>query len=62
LIEQRKVEQRELRVTQMTWEADGVVSVRLARIESDGPAERGRETAVGRVELAAQGKGRKIDA
>jgi ferredoxin-NADP reductase len=29
------VEQRELRVTQMTWEADGVVSVRLARIESD---------------------------
>jgi ferredoxin len=37
LIEQRKVEQRELRVTQMTWEADGVVSVRLARIESDGP-------------------------
>lgn len=31
------VEQRELRVTQMTWEADGVVSVRLARIESDDP-------------------------
>ena len=31
------VEQRELRVVQMTWEADGVVSVRLARIESDDP-------------------------
>lgn len=31
------VEQRELRVTQMTWEADGVVSVRLARIESADP-------------------------
>jgi ferredoxin-NADP reductase len=31
------VEQRELRVTQMTWEADGVVSVRLGRIESDDP-------------------------
>lgn len=31
------VEQRELRVTQMTWEAEGVVSVRLARIESDAP-------------------------
>lgn len=31
------VEQRELRVTQMTWEAEGVVSVRLARIESDDP-------------------------
>jgi ferredoxin-NADP reductase len=31
------VEQRELRVTQMTWEADGVVSVRLARIETDDP-------------------------
>jgi ferredoxin-NADP reductase len=29
------VEQRELRITQMTWEAEGVVSVRLARIESD---------------------------
>ncbi len=31
------VEQRELRVVQMTWEADGIVSVRLARIESDDP-------------------------
>lgn len=31
------VEQRELRVTQMTWEADGVLSLRLARIESDDP-------------------------
>ena len=31
------VEQRELRVSQMTWEAEGVVSVRLARIESDKP-------------------------
>ncbi|QSR29370.1 oxidoreductase [Nocardioides sp. S5] len=31
------VEQREARVTQMTWEADGVVSVRLARIESNDP-------------------------
>lgn len=31
------VEQRELRVVQMTWEADGVLSVRLARIESDDP-------------------------
>ena len=31
------VEQRELRVTQMTWEAEGVLSVRLARIESDDP-------------------------
>lgn len=31
------VEQRELRVQQMTWEAEGVVSVRLARIESDAP-------------------------
>lgn len=31
------VEQRELRVTQMTWEADGVVSVRMTRIESDDP-------------------------
>lgn len=31
------VEQRELRVTQMTWEAESVVSVRLARIESDDP-------------------------
>jgi ferredoxin-NADP reductase len=31
------VEQRELRVVQMTWEAEAVVSVRLARIESDDP-------------------------
>jgi len=31
------VEQREVRVTQMTWEAEGVVSVRLARIESTDP-------------------------
>ena len=31
------VEQRELRVVQMTWEADAVVSVRLARIESEDP-------------------------
>lgn len=31
------VEQRELRVTQMTLEADGVLSLRLARIESDKP-------------------------
>jgi ferredoxin-NADP reductase len=31
------VERRELRVSQMTWEADGVVSLRLARIESDDP-------------------------
>ena len=31
------VEQRELRVTQMTWEAEGVVSIRLARIESNDP-------------------------
>jgi ferredoxin-NADP reductase len=31
------VEQRELRVTQMTWEADGVVSLRLSRIESHDP-------------------------
>jgi ferredoxin-NADP reductase len=31
------VEQRELRVTQMTLEADGVVSVLLTRIESDKP-------------------------
>lgn len=29
------VEQRELRVQQMTWEAEGVLSVRLTRIESD---------------------------
>jgi ferredoxin-NADP reductase len=31
------VEQRELRVTQMTWEAESVVSLRLSRIESDDP-------------------------
>lgn len=31
------VEQRELRVTQMTWEAEGVLSVRLARMDSDEP-------------------------
>ncbi len=31
------VEQRELRVQQMTWEAEGVLSVRLTRIESDRP-------------------------
>lgn len=31
------VEQREVRVTQMTWEADGVLSVRIARIESNDP-------------------------
>ncbi len=31
------VEQRELRVTQMTLEAEGVVSVKLTRIESDRP-------------------------
>ncbi len=31
------VEQRELRVTQMTWEAEGVVSMRLARLESEDP-------------------------
>jgi ferredoxin-NADP reductase len=31
------VEQRELRVVQMTWEAEDVVSVRLGRIESDKP-------------------------
>jgi len=31
------VEQRELRVTQMTWEAEDVLSVRLARIDSDKP-------------------------
>lgn len=31
------VEQRELRVTQMTWEADGVLSLRLARIDSGDP-------------------------
>ena len=31
------LEQRELRVSQMTWEADGVISLRLVRIESDDP-------------------------
>ena len=31
------VEQREVRVSQMTWEADGVLSVRLSRIESADP-------------------------
>lgn len=31
------VEQRELRVTQMTLEAEGVISLRLTRIESDKP-------------------------
>jgi ferredoxin-NADP reductase len=31
------VEQRELRVTQMTWEAEGVISFRLARIDSQDP-------------------------
>ncbi len=31
------VEQRELRVTRMTWEAEGVLSIRLSRIESDDP-------------------------
>ncbi len=31
------VEQRELRVQQMTWESEGVVSIRLSRIESDRP-------------------------
>lgn len=31
------VQQRELRVQQMTWEAEGVVSIRLSRIESDDP-------------------------
>lgn len=31
------VEQRELRVSQMTWESEGVVSLRLTRIESDAP-------------------------
>ena len=31
------VEQRELRVTQMTFEAEGVLSLRLARIDSDDP-------------------------
>jgi ferredoxin-NADP reductase len=31
------VEQRELRVSQMTWESEGVVSIRLTRIDSDEP-------------------------
>lgn len=31
------VEQRELRVVQMTWEADDVLSLRLARIDSEKP-------------------------
>lgn len=31
------VEQRELRVQQMTWEAEGVISIRLVRIESRDP-------------------------
>lgn len=31
------VEQRELRVSSMTWEAEGVISLRLTRIESDAP-------------------------
>ena len=31
------VEQREVRVSQMTWEAEGVLSVRLTRIESEAP-------------------------
>lgn len=31
------VEQRELRVTQMTWEAQGILSVCLTRIESNDP-------------------------
>jgi ferredoxin-NADP reductase len=31
------VEQRELRVTQMTWEAEGVLSLRLSRVESNDP-------------------------
>lgn len=31
------VEQRQLRVTQMSWEADGIISLRLSRIESDDP-------------------------
>lgn len=31
------VEQRELRVSQMTYEADGVLSLRLTRIETDDP-------------------------
>lgn len=32
-----RVEQRELRVQQMTWESEGVVSIRLSRIESHDP-------------------------
>lgn len=31
------VEQRELRVARMTWEAEGVLSLHLTRIESDAP-------------------------
>ena len=31
------VEQREVRVQEMTWESDGVLSMRLARIESNDP-------------------------
>ena len=31
------VEQRELRVQQMTWEAENVLSIRLTRIESEAP-------------------------
>jgi ferredoxin-NADP reductase len=31
------VEQREVRVSQMTWEAEGIVSLRLSRIESNDP-------------------------
>ena len=31
------VEQRELRVAQMTWEAEDVISIRLTRIESNDP-------------------------
>ena len=31
------VEQRELRVTQMTWEAESVLSIRLSRIEGKDP-------------------------
>jgi len=31
------VEQRELRVTSMTWESEGVISLRLSRIESNDP-------------------------
>lgn len=32
-----RVEQRELRVQQMTWESEGVVSIRLCRIETNDP-------------------------